>query len=405
MQAEMEETGTTAAEHGPASNDEPIKILVVDDEVDLEALVLQKFRRRIRRKELTFDFAHNGEEAIRKLNEDAAISMVISDINMPVMDGLTLLKQLNETKPNIRSVVVSAYGDMNNIRTAMNRGAFDFVTKPIDFTDLEITIDKTLGHLALVREALSNRDQLVALSRELDVARDMQASVLPRVFPATDRYESHGVMVPAKEVGGDFYDFFPLGEDKVGVAIADVSGKGIPAALFMMACRTLLRSRVLEGGNPEQSLHYVNDLLSEDNDNCMFVTLFYGVLDTRSGAFSYCNGGHNPPRVVRGGARVEPVPTTRDLALGVLPGHAFRSATLQLQKDDILFLYTDGVTEAEGHGSEEFGEERLDALLAKVDQADCEGVTSLVLDHVRAFAGETPQSDDITCVALRYHGS
>ena len=398
----MEETVSAALS---SSNSPPIKILVVDDEVDLEALVLQKFRRRIRRNELVFDFAHNGQEAMNKLDEDGDISMVISDINMPVMDGLALLKQLNETKPNIRSVIVSAYGDMNNIRTAMNRGAFDFVTKPVDFNDLEITIDKTLKHLTLVREALSNRDQLVALSHELDVARDMQASVLPRSFPSTDRYKTHGFMIPAKEVGGDFYDFFILGEDKIGVAIGDVSGKGIAAALFMMACRTLLRSRALEGGAPHQCLGYVNDLLSEDNESCMFVTLFYGVLDTRSGAFDYCNGGHNPPRVVHKDGQVIPLPTTRDVALGVLPGHAFNHDTLQLQADDTLFLYTDGVTEAEGPGSEEFGEERLDSLLARIEQAECEAVTSLILDHVREFAGENPQSDDITCVVLRYNGS
>ena len=399
-----DELETTIAEVVSSSAGGPIKILVVDDEVDLEALVLQKFRRRIRRNELAFDFAHNGKEAMARLDEDDDIAMVISDINMPVMDGLALLKQLNETKPNIRSVIVSAYGDMNNIRTAMNRGAFDFVTKPIDFTDLEITIDKTLKHLALLREALSNRDQLVALSRELDVARDMQASVLPRSFPATDRYKTHGLMIPAKEVGGDFYDFFTLGEDKLGVAIGDVSGKGIPAALFMMACRTLLRSRALEGGAPDQCLGYVNDVLSEDNENCMFVTLFYGVLDTASGVFNYCNGGHNPPRVVHGDGEVAALPTTRDVALGVLPGHGFNHDSLQLQAEDTLFLYTDGVTEAEGPGSEEFGEERLDHLLARIDQADCAEVTSRVLDHVREFAGENPQSDDITCVALRYHG-
>ncbi len=398
----MEETVSAVLS---SSNVPPIKILVVDDEVDLEALVLQKFRRRIRKNELVFDFAHNGQEAMNKLNEDDDISMVISDINMPVMDGLALLKQLNETKPNIRSVIVSAYGDMNNIRTAMNRGAFDFVTKPVDFNDLEITIDKTLKHLALVREALSNRDQLVALSHELDVARDMQASVLPRSFPSTDRYKTHGFMIPAKEVGGDFYDFFALGEDRFGVAIGDVSGKGIAAALFMMACRTLLRSRALEGGAPQQCLGYVNDQLSEDNENCMFVTLFYGVLDTQSGAFDYCNGGHNPPRVVHRDGQVLPLPTTRDVALGVLPGHEFNHDTLQLQADDTLFLYTDGVTEAEGPGSEEFGEERLDSLLARIEQAECEAVTSLILDHVRGFAGENPQSDDITCVVLRYNGS
>ena len=383
----------------------PIKILVVDDEEDLESLVLQKFRRRIRKSELVFDFAHNGQEAINKLDEDDDISMVISDINMPVMDGLALLKQLNETKPNIRSVIVSAYGDMNNIRTAMNRGAFDFVTKPIDFNDLEITIDKTLKHLALVREALSNRDQLVALSHELDVARDMQASVLPRSFPSTNRYNTHGLMVPAKEVGGDFYDFFKLGENRIGVAIGDVSGKGIAAALFMMACRTLLRSRALEGGTPDLCLGYVNNQLSEDNDNCTFVTLFYGVLDTESGVLHYCNGGHNPPRVVHGDGQVVAVPTTHDIALGVLPGHEFHQDTLQLQAGDALFLYTDGVTEAEGPEFAEFGEERLDALLARIDKAECKEVTSRVLDHVREFAGENSQSDDITCVVLRYHGS
>ena len=400
-----DELEASVAEVVSSSTGEPIKILVVDDEVDLEALVLQKFRRRIRRNELVFDFAHNGQEAINKLDEDDDIAMVISDINMPVMDGLALLKQLNETKPNIRSVIVSAYGDMNNIRTAMNRGAFDFVTKPVDFNDLEITIDKTLKHLALVREALSNRDQLVALSHELDVARDMQASVLPRSFPSSDRYKTHGFMIPAKEVGGDFYDFFALGGDKIGVAIGDVSGKGIAAALFMMACRTLLRSRALEGEAPHQCLGYVNDLLSEDNDNCMFVTLFYGVLDTQSGIFDYCNGGHNPPRVVHKDHQVVPLPTTRDVALGVLPGHEFNHDSLQLHADDTLFFYTDGVTEAEGPGSEEFGEERLDSLLAKIDQADCEEVSSLVLDHVREFAGDNPQSDDITCVVLRYNGS
>ena len=385
-------------------SDMPIKILVVDDEEDLEALVLQKFRRRIRRRELVFDFARNGKEAMDQLNEDAEIAMVISDINMPVMDGLTLLKQLNETKPNIRSVIVSAYGDMNNIRTAMNRGAFDFVTKPIDFNDLEITIDKTLKHLDLIREALANRDRLVALGRELEVAREMQEAVLPRSFPSTDRYKTHGVMIPAKEVGGDFYDFFSLGEKRLGLAIGDVSGKGIPSALFMMVCRALLRSRAMEGGAPDHCLDYVNQILCEDNDTCMFVTLFYGVLDAESGRFEYCNGGHNLPRIVHEDGRVEALPTTRDVALGVVPGHKFHHDTIRFQAGDTLFLYTDGVTEAEGPGSAEFGEERLDEFLAGIDGAGCEEVTSRILEQVREFAEGNPQSDDITGVALRYHG-
>ena len=297
-----------------SSSDSPIKILVVDDEVDLEALVLQKFRRQIRKGELAFSFAHNGKEAIEKLDEDPEIAMVLSDINMPVMDGLALLKQLSETKPEIRAVIVSAYGDMSNIRTAMNRGAFDFVTKPIDFGDLQITIDKTLKHLRLMKDALASRDQLVALNSELDVARQMQAAALPARCSSTDFYDFNAVMVPAKEVGGDFYDLIRMSEKRIGVAIGDVSGKGVPAALFTMATRTLLRSYAMGGDPPHQCLNKVNELLCEDNDMCMFVTLFYAVLDAENGVLHYCNGGHNLPRIVRNDGRVEVLHATRNVA-------------------------------------------------------------------------------------------
>ena len=154
-------------------------ILVVDDEPDLEILVRQKFRRRIRAGELEFLFAQNGAEALERVRERPDVDMVLSDINMPVMDGLTLIGQLREVSPMIKAVVVSAYGDMENIRTAMNRGAFDFVTKPIDFDDLELTVTRTLEHLEMLREAVTSREQLVALRQELDVAARMQQQILP----------------------------------------------------------------------------------------------------------------------------------------------------------------------------------------------------------------------------------
>ena len=135
------------------------KILVVDDEPDVEPLVLQRMRRKIRSGIYSFVFAQNGLEALERLREDNDIDMVLSDINMPQMDGLTLLEQIPKVDPELRAVIISAYGDMKNIRTAMNRGAFDFVTKPIDFEDLEITIERTLGHIAEWREALSSRDK------------------------------------------------------------------------------------------------------------------------------------------------------------------------------------------------------------------------------------------------------
>ena len=140
----------------------PCKILVVDDEPDLEELVKQRLRREIRSGRYEFIFTRNGVEALECLNGDDEIDIVLTDINMPEMDGLTLLEQIPSVNPNLRCVIVSAYGDMKNIRTAMNRGAFDFLTKPIDFEDLRITIDRTLKHLAMLREALAARDKMMA---------------------------------------------------------------------------------------------------------------------------------------------------------------------------------------------------------------------------------------------------
>ncbi len=141
------------------------KILVVDDEPDLEGLVLQRMRREIRSGRYSFVFARNGVEALERLNEDDGIDIVITDINMPEMDGLTLLEQIPAFDPKLRCVIVSAYGDMKNIRTAMNRGAFDFLNKPLDFEDLRLTIERSLEHLKSVREAFEARDKMLAEGR------------------------------------------------------------------------------------------------------------------------------------------------------------------------------------------------------------------------------------------------
>ena len=277
---------------------ESYKILVVDDEPDLQPLMLQRMRRQIRSGRYSFVFAHNGLEALDLLRQDDDIDMVVSDINMPQMDGLTLLEQIPKVDPNIRSVIISAYGDMKNIRTAMNRGAFDFVTKPLDFNDLRITIDRTLVHLTEWREALASRDQLVALQNELNVASKMQQSILPTVFPSKDDYISFASMEPARNVGGDFYDFMNLEDGKIGLAIADVSDKGVPAALFMMSSRTLLKGAAIGNERPGDTLEEVNNLLCDDNDALMFVTLLYAVYDPDTSELSYANGGHNSPVIV-----------------------------------------------------------------------------------------------------------
>src|ERR1700736_3622462 len=188
-----------------------VKILVVDDEPDLEMLVRQKFRKKIKENEFEFVFAHNGQEALDKLQADSSIDLVMSDINMPVMDGLTFLSRLGDFNRIMKAVIVSAYGDMQNIRTAMNRGAYDFLMKPIDFLDFEVTVNKTRKAVEEIRQGTQAKEQLTALQHELSVASRIQQSILPRTFPPfPDRKEFtiFASMTPAREVGGDFYDFF-----------------------------------------------------------------------------------------------------------------------------------------------------------------------------------------------------
>ena len=382
------------------TQEEKYKILVVDDEPDLEPLMLQRMRRHIRAGRYQFVFAQNGIEALQKLSEDDTIDMVLSDINMPQMDGLTLLDQIPKVDPNIRSVIISAYGDMKNIRTAMNRGAFDFVTKPVDFEDLQVTIDRTLRHMAEWRDALQSRDKLVALQNELDVATGMQQSILPTRFPQNDSYEVYGKMQAARNVGGDFFDVIPLNDQRVGLAVADVSDKGVPAALFMMSSRTLLKGAAIGRGVPGDVLQEVNDLLLEDNEGGMFVTVLYAVYDPATRQLTYSSGGHNSPLLVHADGTSTLLPLTDGVALGIVSGIPYGENTVTLSPGDTVVLYTDGVTEAMNSEEEEFGLDPLMERFIASPPSDPEETTAAVFDAVNAFAGETPQSDDITCLVL-----
>ncbi len=378
------------------------KILVVDDEPDLEPLVLQRMRRHIRRGRYEFVFAHNGIEALEQLGADPKIDMVVSDINMPRMDGLTLLEQIPNVSPDIRAIIVSAYGDMENIRTAMNRGAFDFVTKPVDFDDLQFTIDRTLEHIEQWREALSTRDKLVALQNELDVASKMQQSILPTSFPSGPSYKTYGTMHPAKDVGGDFFDIIRLENDRIGLAIADVSDKGVPAALFMMSSRTLLKGSAIGTlGGPGEVLTEVNNLLNEDETTGMFVTMLYAVYDPATGVLTYASGGHDAPLVVHPDGTSELKELTGGIALGVLGGFDYRHESIQLEPGDTVCLYTDGVTEATNQQGELMGIEGVQELFGSAPPASAEQAGRAMMERVLEFTGEAPQHDDITCLTLR----
>ncbi len=376
------------------------KILVVDDEPDVEPLILQRMRRAIRSGRYDFVFARDGVQALERLNADQGIDMVLSDINMPKMDGLALLEQLPKVDPNLRCVIISAYGDMRNIRTAMNRGAFDFVTKPIDFEDLEVTIERTLAHLTEWRAALASRDQLVALQNELDIASKMQQSILPTRFPQGADFQLYGNMEPARTVGGDFFDVVRLSDNKIGLAIADVSDKGVPAALFMMSSRTLLKGSAIGRSEPGEVLSEVNELLFRDNEAMMFVTMLYAIYNPENGQLTYANGGHNPPLVVHADGSSTVLPLTGGVALGVRPGLDYQQNTVATQPGDTFLLYTDGVTEAMNGSGEAFGLDRLRRVFSASPPKDPESATRAIFETVSAFSSDSPQSDDITCLTL-----
>ncbi|WP_137176249.1 PP2C family protein-serine/threonine phosphatase [Roseomonas sp. AR75] len=380
-------------------------ILVVDDEPDFEMLVTQRFRRSIRSGEFIFHFARDGEEALEVLGRVPGIDLVLTDINMPRMDGLTLLLRLPEVDPQLRAVIVSAYGDMTNIRTGMNRGAFDFVTKPVDFDDLSVTLNRAVEHVRGVRAALQARDALLVVREELAVARRMQLSILPQPLPDTPTREVRGFMQAAREVGGDFYDFFTLPDGRLGLVIADVAGKGVSAALIMAVTRTLLRMVALTGVDPAQCLSAVNDLLAADNAEMMFVTAHYATLDPATGLLEYASAGHPPPLLIGAEGAARELPECDGMVLGVLPAQEYRLHRQSLAPDEVLLLYTDGVTEAFDSAGSCFGEERLAATLAAHRGLHCEDLLATVVREVMGFAANAPQADDITCLALRYRSA
>lgn len=384
----------------------PINILVVDDEPDVKYLILQKFRKQIAAGAYEFSFAGHGEEALDKLKSNGSINLILTDINMPVMDGLTLLSKINELNNKLlRSVIISAYGDMENIRTAMNRGAYDFITKPIDLKDLELTIEKSLREIEDYKLVLSAQTKLISLQQELDIANVIQTSILPKIFPPfPDRKELDifAKMIPAKDVGGDLYDFFFIDKYRLGVVIGDVSGKGIAAALLMAVTKTLLKATAYKGMPADNVLAEVNNIIVDESPSNMFVTVFYGVLDTRSGAFEYSNGGHNVPFLLSADGKAKQLDNIGGLMIGAMKDVPFESNVVMIQPGESILFYTDGVTEAMNKNEEEFGEEKLLNCIMGKTNIQLKDLIQNIFNEVLNFSNGIEQSDDITCLALKY---
>lgn len=242
---------------------------------------------------------------------------------------------------------------------------------------------------------------------ELRVAREIQASMLPRTFPAfpeRNEFELFATMDPAEEVGGDFYDFFFITPRKLCLVVGDVSGKGVPGALFMAISKALLKSEAMRNYPLHKVMERVNDLLCQDNPLCIFVTVFAAILDTQSGQLEVCNAGHNAPLVSRKGGAVEWLTAPQGRVLGFMPKTQYCSGKHQLSSGELLLLYTDGVTEAMNAQHQLFAEDRLKASLVSLCERPLTELVTGIRRELAEHAQSHPQSDDITLLALRFTG-
>ena len=243
------------------------------------------------------------------------------------------------------------------------------------------------------------------ISTELNLASSIQADMLPNIFPAfpeREDFDIYASMKPAKEVGGDFYDFFMTDDDHLAMVIADVSGKGVPAAMFMVIAKTLIKDHTQLGLTPSMVFTRVNDILCEGNKAGLFVTAWMGILDLTNGEFLYANAGHNPPILMKDG-KLMFLHSKPGFVLAGLEGYEYKESMMFLHKGDKLFLYTDGVTEAENTQEELYGENRLMNCIKKLDKADsCADAVTKVRADLEDFVGEAEQFDDITMLAFAY---
>jgi sigma-B regulation protein RsbU (phosphoserine phosphatase) len=256
-----------------------------------------------------------------------------------------------------------------------------------------------------MQRALIQQLRYEHMQKELAIAQEIQLGMLPGDLDFGPEIDIVAEMKPAQEVGGDFYDAFPVGPDEYCVAIGDVSGKGVPAALFMVRTMTLLRTELLKDQPIEEALGRLNVLLCQDNPTCMFATLIVGVLNKLTGVFHYVNAGHERIVFAEQGRSYRPLAPPRGIFVGIDPGARYEAASLTLEKGDLLLLYTDGVTEAMNPGRELYTLERLVECAGQGPATCAETLADRITESVQDFAAGAPPSDDVTLVVLRFLGS
>lgn len=311
----------------------------------------------------------------------------------------------------VRKVVTRPLGKLADFTQEItNFGTFENQRIHIRTGDeIESLSDSFNYMLAELENYIANLSKVTAekerIGAELDIAKHIQASMLPCIFPAfpeRKEIDIYATMTPAKEVGGDFYDFFMVDDEHLAIVMADVSGKGVPAALFMVIGKTLIKDHTVPGCDLGKVFSDVNDLLCEANSEGLFITAFEGVLDLKTGLFQYVNAGHEMPFICKAGGEFEPYKIRPGFVLAGMEGMRYTAGTMQFEVGDRIFQYTDGVTEATNVQNELYGMERLKKALDTHRQESPEQILVSIKKDIDEFVGEAPQFDDITMLCLEY---
>jgi sigma-B regulation protein RsbU (phosphoserine phosphatase) len=293
-----------------------------------------------------------------------------------------------------------ATSTVDRLRTIVEQKTRDQLLEEIQAKNNEL--EESLDNLKRTRSA---KDRMES---ELNIGRDIQMSMLPLSFPAfpeRKEFDIHAALYPAQEVGGDFYDMFMIDDDHLCFCVGDVSGKGVPAALFMAVTKTLIKSRAANDLSPASILSHVNSEQAEGNESCMFVTIFLAILGLHTGRMVYCNAGHNPPFVQRSGGDLLRLDARHGPVIGAVEGIAYGEDEIVLNPGELAYLYTDGITEAMDSGRRLYSEDRLKSLLERDSYSDAMQAVTETCDDVWAFQGNASQADDVTVLALRYFGT
>ena len=306
----------------------------------------------------------------------------------------------------VQKLVVDNIHKINGSLAAITEGKLDTIVDVRTHEEFAALSDDINATVDTLKRYISDAE--ARIDAELAFAKAIQHSALPSVFPPypnRKEFDIWATMHTAKEVGGDFYDFYFVDDDTLAFLVADVSGKGIPAAMFMMQSKTLLKSYAESGMSVEKVLTHANQKLCEGNDAGMFVTVWMGYLNTVTGEVTYANAGHNPPLIRKADGSVVFVKSRPGLVLAGMEGIRYRANTLKLEPGDLLYLYTDGVTEATDTSDAMYGEERLTHVLSNHGGMGPQNICEQVKADVDAFVGDAPQFDDITMLSLQYNAT